>query len=143
MSAKKKGDGKGERPDEEAAKPLTPLERGATILSALLVLFLLSVLIWDAVHPNTPPTFTTKTIKTEERESGYRAEVEVENTGDDAAKSVIVHVEILGADTTLAESDLTIDWLPGRSKHVVVGFWPKPKERVMGVKPEVRGYSNP
>jgi uncharacterized protein (TIGR02588 family) len=143
MSAKKKGDEKEKRPDEEAAKPLTPLEKGATIISAVLVLSLLSILIWDAVHPNSSPTFTTRTIKTEERETGYRAEIEVENTGDDAAKSVIVHVEMLGADTTLAETDLTIDWLPGRSKHVVVGFWPKPKERVTGVKPEVRGYSNP
>ena len=143
MSAKAKGEEKGRRGEEEAAKPLTPLERGATILSALLVLFLLSVLIWDAVHPNASPAFTARTIKTEERESGYRAEIEVENTGDDAAKSVIVHVEMLGADTTLAETDLTIDWLPGRSKHVVVGFWPKPKQPVMGMKPEVRGYSNP
>lgn len=136
MSRKKSG-------DEEAAKPLTPLERAATIVSAIIVLTLLSILIWDAVHPNEPPAFTTRTIKTEERETGYRAEIEVSNTGDDAAKSVIVHVNVLGRDSTLAETDLTVDWLPGRSKHIVVGFWPQPKGAVSGVKSEVRGYSNP
>jgi uncharacterized protein (TIGR02588 family) len=134
---------KRKRGDEEAAKPLTPLERGTTIVSAILVLFLLSVLVWDAFHPNTSPTFTARTIKTEERANGYRAEIEVANTGDDAAKSVIVHVEMLGRDTTFAETDLTIDWLPGRSRHVVVGFWPKPGGPVIAVQPEVRGYSNP
>ena len=143
MSGKTGEDAKGKRGDAEAAKPLTPLERAATILSGLLVLFLLSVLVWDAVHPNLPAAFTVQTIRTEERENGYRAEIEVANTGDDAAKSVIVHVQMLGQDTILAETDLTVDWLPGRSKHVVVGFWPKPQMPVIAVRPEVRGYSNP
>jgi uncharacterized protein (TIGR02588 family) len=129
----------------EAAKPLTPLERAATAAAGLIVLFLLSVLVWDAVHPNAPPAFVAHTGTIEMRNGAYRAEVEVENTGDDAARSVVVHVELLGRDTTLAETDLTIDWLPGRSKHVVVGFFPKPEggKEVIGVKPEVHGYSAP
>jgi uncharacterized protein (TIGR02588 family) len=139
MSAKKKE----KSTQEESGKPLTPMERIATIISALLVAFLLSVLVWDAVHPNKPPAFTTRTLKIEQRDSGYRTEVEVANTGDDAAKAVMVHIDILGADTTLAETDLTIDWLPGRSKHTVVGFWPKVMGKVNGVKSEVRGYSEP
>ncbi|HUQ20725.1 MAG TPA: hypothetical protein VM099_14005 [Gemmatimonadaceae bacterium] len=142
MSAKKKSE-KEKEGAEEAGKALTPLERAATIVSALLVAFLLSVLIWDAIHPNTPAAFTARKIKIEERETGYRTEIEVANTGDDAAKSVMVHVEMIGADTTLAETDLTIDWLPGRSKHVVVGFWPKLHGNVLDVKAEVRGYSEP
>jgi uncharacterized protein (TIGR02588 family) len=131
------------RSSEESGKPLTPVERAATILSAVIVLALLSVLVWDAIHPNKPPAFTARAVKMEERESGYRTEVEVSNTGDDAAKSVVVHVEMAGADTTLAETDITVDWLPGRSRHVVVGFWPKLKGRVLKVNAEVRGYSNP
>jgi uncharacterized protein (TIGR02588 family) len=130
---------------EEAAKPLTPLERTATIISTLIVLAFLSVLVWDGVHPNASNSFVFHTRKFELRNKAYRAEVEVENTGDDAAKGVIVHVELLGRDTTLAETDLTIDWLPGKSKHVAVGFFPKPEggSEVIGVKPEVHGYVAP
>jgi uncharacterized protein (TIGR02588 family) len=130
---------------EASGKPLTPLERGATIVSAMIVLFLFSVLVWDAVHPNAPPSFRVHPGKVEIRDNAYRAEVDVENTGDDAAKSVMVHLELLGRDTTLAETDLTIDWLPGRSRHRVVGFFPRPEggAEVIGVKPEVHGYSAP
>jgi uncharacterized protein (TIGR02588 family) len=130
---------------QESGKPLTPLERAATIASALIVLFLLSVLVWDAVHPNAPPSFRVHPGKVEIRDNAYRAEVDVENTGDDAAKSVMVHLELVGRDTTLAETDLTIDWLPGRSRHRVVGFFPRPEgaAEVIGVKPEVHGYSAP
>ena len=130
---------------EEAAKPLTPLERTATIISTLIVLAFLSVLVWDGVHPNASPSFVVHTRKVELRNNAYRAEVEVENTGDDAAKAVVVHIELLGRDTTLAETDLTIDWLPGKSKHVAVGFFPKPESgtAVIGVKPEVHGYVAP
>jgi uncharacterized protein (TIGR02588 family) len=129
----------------ESGKPLTPLERAATIASALIVLFLLSVLVWDAAHPNAPPSFRVHPGRVEIRDNAYRAEVDVENTGDDAAKSVMVHLELLGRDTTLAETDLTIDWLPGRSRHRVVGFFPRPERagEVIGVKPEVHGYSAP
>jgi uncharacterized protein (TIGR02588 family) len=130
---------------EEAAKPLTPLERAATVVSSLIVFALLSVLVWDGVHRNASPSFVVHTRKVEIRNEAYRAEVEVENIGDDAAKGVIVHVELLGRDTTLAETDLTIDWLPGKSKHVAVGFFPKPENgsEVIGVKPEVHGYVAP
>jgi uncharacterized protein (TIGR02588 family) len=143
MSAKVKGKGGEESSAEESGKPLTPVERAATIVSAIIVLSLLSVLVWDVLHPNLPPAFTSRTIRLEERATGYRTEVEVANTGDDAAKAVVVHLEMLGADTTLAETDVTVDWLPGRSKHVVVGFSPRAKGRVVNVKSEVRGYSQP
>jgi len=130
---------------DESGKPLTALERAATIVSALIVLFLLSVLVWDAVHPNAPPSFRVHPGKVEMRDNAYRAEVDVENTGDDAAKGVMVHVELVGRDTILAETDLTIDWLPGRSRHRVVGFFPRPEgaAEVIGVKPAVHGYSAP
>jgi len=133
------------REAEESGKPLTPLERATTFVSAMIVLFLLSVLVWDAVHPNAPPSFRVHPGKVEIRDNAYRAEVDVENTGDDAAKSVMVHLELVGRDTTLAETDLTIDWLPGRSRHRVVGFFPRPAgaTEVIGVKPEVHGYSAP
>jgi len=143
MTAKEKEKEGEDSSAEESGKPLTPVERAATILSAIIVLSLLSVLIWDAVHPNLPPAFTSRTIKLEERATGYRTEVEIANTGDDAAKAVVVHLEALGADTTLAETDVMVDWLPGRSKHVVVGFWPRAKGRVINVNSEVRGYAQP
>jgi uncharacterized protein (TIGR02588 family) len=69
----------------------------------------------------------------------------VKNIGDDAAKSVQVHAELLPAntDTAVAEADLEVDWLPGRAEHQVVALFAKPDSGSFRVRAEVRGYSVP
>jgi uncharacterized protein (TIGR02588 family) len=141
------GDERATSESDPAPQALTTLEKIATAVSALLVGFLLVVLIRDAIQPNTSPSFVTRARKVEIRNGAYRAEVSVENTGDDAAKSVVVHMELTGKDSALAETDVTIDWLPGRTTHDVVGFFPRPAgvpaEDIRGVKAEVHGYAAP
>lgn len=121
------------------------LEIVATAISALLVAGILSVLTWDAVHPNAPPAFATHPGPVVSANGSYRVPVSVRNSGDDAAKAVVVHLELLASDSVLAESDLTIDWLPGNTSKELVGLFARPASAPTptGVRAEVRGYATP
>lgn len=135
----------GEVGESASDRSAGPLEIVATAISALLVAGLLSVLIWDAVHPNTPPAFATHPGRVTMSNGSYRVPVSVRNSGDDAAKAVIVHLELVASDSVLAESDLTIDWLPGNSSKDVVALFARPASSPTptGVRAEVRGYETP
>lgn len=123
-------------------RPAGWLERAATILSALLVAGMLGVLIYDATRPSSPPAFETKLGRIDTIGGNLRIPVEVRNTGDEAGHNVQLHIEILSGDSVLAESDLQVDWLAGRSKHDAVGFFEKPTLPYTA-KAEVRGYTEP
>ena len=122
-----------------------PLEVVATAISALIIASVLSVLLWDAFQPNTPPAFTTQPGRIAIARGLYRVPVTVRNSGDDAAKAVVVHVELLASDSVLAESDLTIDWLPGNTSKQLVALFARPTSSPtpIGVSAEVRGYATP
>jgi len=121
------------------------LEMIATAVSALLVCGILGVLIWDAVHPNTRPAFAAHAGRVGISNGAYHVPVSVHNSGDDAAKAVVVHLELVASDSVLAESDLTIDWLPGNTSKEVVGLFARPASAPSptGVHVEVRGYATP
>ena len=135
--------GDGDEGGHEKSPPPTALEIVATIVSALLVAGVLTVLVWDAVHPNRPPTFSVSVDSTSGAAHAMRAYLTVRNLGDDAAKSVDVHVALALPDTTLAESDLTIDWVPGNSRKRVVAYFPSPIARDAKVTAEIHGYDVP
>jgi uncharacterized protein (TIGR02588 family) len=122
-----------------------PLEVVATAISAVIIASVLSVLLWDAFHPNTPPAFTTEPGRIAIARGLYRVPVTVRNSGDDAAKAVVVHLELLASDSVLAESDLTIDWLPGNTSKQLVALFARPASSPTptGVSAEVRGYATP
>jgi len=121
------------------------LEIVATAISAVLIASLLSVLLWDALHPNTAPAFSTKPGRIVTAGGSYRVPVTVRNSGDDAAREVVVHLELVAADSLLAESDVTIDWLPGNTSRQLVGLFARPASgpSPSGVRAEVRGYVTP
>jgi uncharacterized protein (TIGR02588 family) len=75
----------------------------------------------------------------------YHAPVTVKNSGDESAKAVIVHMELVASDSVLAESDVTIDWLPGNSSRDVVGVFARSASgpQPTGVRAEVHGYATP
>jgi uncharacterized protein (TIGR02588 family) len=103
------------------------------------------VLLWNAAHPNTPAAFAVHPHAIGVVEGSYRAPVTVQNTGDESAKSLVVHLELVAAYSTLAESDVTIDWLPGNSSRDLVGVFAR---RPTGpaptaVRAEVRGFVVP
>lgn len=130
--------------DENSPPRVGALEKVATALSALLIAGLLFVLVWDAAHPNAPAAFEVKTDSLTWSGASYRVPVQVRNTGDESARSVIVHVELTMADTTVSETDVTIDWVPGRSTRRAVAIFGRDDARAsQGVRAEVRGYAVP
>jgi uncharacterized protein (TIGR02588 family) len=136
------GDSEGKDPEE--AGPPGGLEIVATVISAVLIACLLGVLVWDATHPNTQPAFELSTEALSSSGRAYRVPVHVRNIGDESAKSVVVHVELTEADTTVSETDITVDWLPGRSKRDVVALFGGVRAAgPLAVTTEVRGYAIP
>ena len=134
---------RGEREDGESNHAhVTWLEKLATGASVVLIAFLLAVLSWDAVRTRAEPAFTVTTGAPRIIRDSYRVPVHVVNTGDEAARLVMVHVELAGTDTIFAEADLTIDWLAGRSAHDAVAYFKRPAA-AHRFRAEVRGYTEP
>jgi uncharacterized protein (TIGR02588 family) len=124
----------------------TAIELVATAVAAALVLGIVVILLWDAVHPNSTPSFRARLVAVSDEGAVVRATLDLRNNGDDAAKAVVVHVRLVAtpADTTLDETDVTIDWLPGRASRHVVALLPTPPESTsFNVRADVRGYVVP
>jgi uncharacterized protein (TIGR02588 family) len=133
----------GESPEDGPA-PAGPLEIIATIVSALLIAGLIGVLVRDALHPNLPPAFEVRAEAMQSSGASYRVPLHVRNAGDESAKSVVVHVELTAADTAVSETEVTLDWLPGRStREAVAVFSRRDAQAATGVRAEVRGYAVP
>jgi uncharacterized protein (TIGR02588 family) len=133
--------------ESNEAQPPKPslLEKIATGVSVLLVLGVLTVLVVDAFHPNTEPSLATSVGPLRATNAAYRAPIRVRNTGDDAAKSVVVHAELRAGDSTLSEIDVTVDWLPGKSSRDVVALFARGQQTppATEVRAEVRGFTIP
>jgi uncharacterized protein (TIGR02588 family) len=125
---------------------VTLLEKIATSISALLVALIVVVLIWDAVHPDAPVRLTIDVSPPSIVGSQFEVPVTVHNRGNKSAKDVAVHFELVVAatDSVIAESDLTIDWLPRESSRDVVGLFARRSiESPVGARADVRGYVVP
>ena len=99
MTDENPDDGEQQKSEEH---PAGVLEKIATTVSAILVVFLLAVLLVDAIRPNAEPAFVTHTGQLRESSGAFRVPITVENTGDDAARAVVVHAELRAADSVLA-----------------------------------------
>jgi uncharacterized protein (TIGR02588 family) len=134
--------------DQKARKeqPLTLLEKIGTAVSTLLVALLVAVLIWDATHPDMPALLTIDISPPASVGSQYQVPAIVHNRGDMSAKTVAVHIELVVAntDSVIAESDLTIDWLPRESSRDVVASFARPSNGLaVEARAAVRGYVVP
>lgn len=83
-------------------------------LGLLLVLAALSVILAEAFGPQSPAAPAARLVEARPAASGWRAEVEVTNTGDRTAAAVEVEGR-LGAETATA----TLDYLPARGRETV------------------------
>lgn len=126
----------------EEAPPATWLEKAATLLSALLVAGLIGVLLYDATQEHSPPSFSVTTGKPQLVNESYRVPVHILNSGDKAARGVTIHVELVGPDSVLSETDLDIDWLAGHETHDAYGYFKRPAV-AHRFHAEVRGYTEP
>ena len=95
------------------------VERLATIISAVLVLGVVAVLLWDAVHPDRPAALEASTGTPRAVGSHWHVPIIVRNSGDVAVQEVNVSVALEHPDTTVKGIDVRIDWLPGRSQREI------------------------
>ena len=95
------------------------VERLATIVSGLLVLGVIAVLLWDAVHPDRPPALEASTGTPTAVGRHWHVPIIVKNSGDVAVQEVNVSVSLAHPDTTVRDIDIRIDWLPGRSERAI------------------------
>jgi uncharacterized protein (TIGR02588 family) len=118
-----------ERDPAPAEEPHGPdwLERLATIVSALLVLAVIAVLVWDAAHPDRPPALEASAGAPRMVGRFWHVPISVRNAGDVAVQDVAVSVTLAHPDTTVKDVDIHIDWLPGRSEREI--------DAVFGVDP--------
>lgn len=106
-----------ERPQESSSPDW--VERLATIISALLVLGVIAVLVWDAVHPDRPASLDVSTGRPTAVGRHWHVPIVVRNSGDVAVQEVNVSVSLQHPDTTVRDIDIRIDWLPGRSERAI------------------------
>ena len=106
-----------ERPQQSSGPDW--VERLATITSALLVLGVIAVLVWDAVHPDRPASLDVSTGRPTAVGRHWHVPIVVRNSGDVAVQEVNVSVSLQHPDTTVRDIDIRIDWLPGRSERAI------------------------
>ena len=106
-----------ERPPE-AARP-DWVERLATLISAALVLAVIAVLVWDAVHPDRPAALDASAGTPRMVGGHWHVPIVVKNSGDVAVQEVSVNVGLEHPDTSGKDIDIRIDWLPGRSEREI------------------------
>lgn len=130
---------------ENEPHSVTPLEKIATGISAILVALLVAALVWDSVHPDAPAKVTVQMASPSIIGSQYQVPLTIQNRGDQSAKDVVVHVELVAeaGDSVIAESELTIDWLPRESSRNAVGLFDQPQIVPVRVRADVRGYVVP
>ena len=95
------------------------IERLATLISAAVVLAVVAVLGWDAVHPDRPPALEAASGTPKAVGQHWHVPITVRNTGDVAVQEVNVRVALERPDTADTDVDIRIDWLPGRSEREI------------------------
>ena len=95
------------------------IERLATAISAAIVLAVVAVLVWDAVHPDRPPALEASSGTPKAVGKQWHVPITVRNAGDVAVQEVNVRVVLERPDTAATDVDIRIDWLPGRSEREI------------------------
>lgn len=103
----------GSREPEERRR--NPLETFVLVASGLLVAAAIAVLALQGARDERPPTLTTRVDSTVLRGRAHHVHVTVTNEGDRAAARALLRGSLRDGSAVVAESEATIDWVPGRS----------------------------
>lgn len=137
MSEKEKT---GARANDDA----TPVLEWITgVIGAVLFAWALTVLIGEALDPNTPPVIGTRVVETREQPDGWLVVFEARNSGDQPAKAVTFVVALSGGErTAVIEREATIDFIgPHSVRRAGVFFSTDPAGREIAIAPQ--GYLEP
>lgn len=128
--------------DPEASSGPDWLEVLATWVSGALVFAVIAVLVWDAVHPDRPPALDATAGIPKQVGTRWHVPITVRNAGDVGVQEVDVGIALAGADTTVDDVVIRIDWLPGRSEREVYAvFAVNPARGRLAV--EVQSFGEP
>jgi uncharacterized protein (TIGR02588 family) len=87
------------------------------LFSAVLVISLIGFVGKAALmDQDTSPDLSSTVVRTEARSDGYQILFEISNKSSETAAGVVVHGEIVQGGTTLERTEITLDYVPGRSR---------------------------
>lgn len=105
-------------------------------LGLLIVLGVLGVILSEAFAARDPAAIQARLVEARPSATGWLAEIEVENTGDETAAQVEIEGR-LGAETASA----TLDYVPaGGRERLALGFDADPRA---GLELRTRGFTEP
>lgn len=104
---------RGSREPEERRR--NPLETVVLVASGLLVAAAIAVLALQGARDERPATLVTRVDSTVLRGRAHHVHVTVTNEGDRAAAGALLRGSLRDGSVIVAESEATIDWVPGRS----------------------------
>lgn len=114
----------------------------AGAVSALIVLFILGVFVGDALRRQSPPNPSLVMDSVTTQPSGYLVQFTVRNTGTEAAGNLVVEGRLLDGATVVETSHMTIDHVPGGSRHQGgLFFTADPAQHALRIR--VLGYQEP
>ena len=104
-------------------------------IGAAATLFVISVVVWEAVQPPASPTLSARITRVQATASGHVATIEVANDGDDTAAAVEIEAQL--RDETAAA---VLDYVPAHgSAEAFLRFDADPR----AARVVVRGWSAP
>ena len=96
-------------------------------IGAVLILFVLGALVWEAVFESkSPPRIELRVKQTAPQGSGELVLIEAHNHGQQVASALKVRGVLRSGDTVIESREVTIDYLPHRSSKIVGLFFSQP-----------------
>jgi uncharacterized protein (TIGR02588 family) len=122
------------KPRGEEKPPLLEWIMGG--LGLLIVLGVLGIILSEAFGPRDPAAIEARLLEARPSPTGWLAEIEVENTGDETAAQVEIEAR-LGAETASA----VLDYVPaGGRERLTLGFDADPRA---GLTLHTKGFTEP
>ena len=131
---------RGERGGDERRR--NPLETAVLAASALLVAASIGVLAWQGTRDERPVTLETGVDSVVARGRTHHLHLTVRNDGDRSAADAVIRARLLRDSTVVAESEATIDWVPGRSSASVTLLFEE-DPRGLEIEARVLGFAQP
>jgi uncharacterized protein (TIGR02588 family) len=118
------------------------LERGVAAVGAVIILCALGVLARDALQPHSPPALTARLVAVRPVPAGFRAEVEVVNSGRAAAAAVDLEGVLTPPSGPPETATASLDYVPGDAgETAMLQFRGDPRAGALELT--VRGWSEP
>lgn len=118
------------------------LEWSITIISGILVFFVLGFLVYQLIYEEqTPPDITVVFGEVVEKDGGFAISIEGKNEGTITAENVVIEIET--SDSLEKETaEVNFAFLPGKSSAkgwIIFDKKPNPEK----LKTKVKGYTTP